>query len=105
MPRGAKPRGDRYVGKAKVKAGLASRFEGIPDVHYGKDQHWICGDLGVSEWTLTGTTKSGQQLEVRGLICSSSLEERLSAILSGKYWSEIRFDRITKAMGPVYCIQ
>ena len=66
MPRGAKPRGDRYVGKAEVRAGLARRFEGIPDVHYGKDQHWICGNLGVSEWTLTGTTKSGQQIEVRG---------------------------------------
>ena len=58
---------NRYVGKAEVRAGLASRFEGIPDVHYGNDQHWICGDLGVSEWTLTGTTKSGQQLEVRGV--------------------------------------
>jgi len=66
MPRGTKPHGDRYVGKAEVRAGLASRFEGIPDVHYGKDQHWICGDLGVSEWTLTGT-KSGQQIEVRGV--------------------------------------
>ena len=67
MPRGTNPRGDRYVGKAEVRAGLASRFEGIPDVHYGKDQHWICGDLGVSEWTLTGTIKSGQQIEVRGV--------------------------------------
>jgi steroid delta-isomerase-like uncharacterized protein len=61
------PRGDRYVGKAEVRAGLASRFEGIPDVHYGNEQHWICGDLGVSEWTLTGTKKSGQQIEVRGV--------------------------------------
>lgn len=67
MPRGARPRGDKYVGKAEVRAGLASRFEGIPDVHYGNDQHWICGDLGVSEWTLTGTTKSGKQIEVRGV--------------------------------------
>lgn len=67
MPRGTGPRGDRYVGKAEVRAGLATRFEGIPDVHYGKDQHWICGDLGVSEWTLTGTTKSGQHIEVRGV--------------------------------------
>ena len=50
MPRGARPRGDKYVGKAEVRAGLASRFEGIPDVHYGNDQHWICGDLGVSEY-------------------------------------------------------
>jgi ketosteroid isomerase-like protein len=66
-PRGAKPRGDRYVGKDEVRAGLAKRFEGIPDVHYGEDQHWACGDLGVSEWTLTGTSVAGQQLEVRGV--------------------------------------
>jgi steroid delta-isomerase-like uncharacterized protein len=68
MPRGAKPRGDRYVGKEDVRAGLAKRFEGIPDVHYGDDRHWICGDdFGVSEWTLTGTSTSGQQIEVRGV--------------------------------------
>ncbi|WP_198418805.1 nuclear transport factor 2 family protein [Cryobacterium sp. TMT4-31] len=67
-PRGAKPRGDRFVGRAEVRAGLASRFEGIPDVHYGDDRHWVCGDdLGVSEWTLTGTSVSGQRLEVRGV--------------------------------------
>jgi ketosteroid isomerase-like protein len=67
MPRGARPRGDQYIGKQKVRAGLAKRFEGIPDVHYGDDQHWVCGDLGVSEWTLTGTSTSGQHIEVRGV--------------------------------------
>jgi ketosteroid isomerase-like protein len=67
MPRGAKPRGDQYIGKYEVRAGLAKRFEGIPDVHYGDDQHWVCGDLGVSEWTLTGTSRSGQHIEVRGV--------------------------------------
>jgi ketosteroid isomerase-like protein len=67
MPRGAGPRGDHYNGKTEVRAGLAKRFEGIPDVHYGDDQHWVCGDFGVSEWTLTGTTVSGQHLEVRGV--------------------------------------
>lgn len=61
------PRGDRYVGKDEVRAGLAKRFEGIPDVHYGEDRHWACGDLGVSEWTLTGTSVSGQQINVRGV--------------------------------------
>ena len=65
MPRGAKPRGDRYVGKKEVREGLAKRFEGIPDVHYGDDQHWVGEDFGVSEWTLTGTTTSEQQIEVR----------------------------------------
>lgn len=67
MPRGAGPRGDKYVGKNEVRAGLAKRFEGIPDVHYGEDRHWACGDLGVSEWTLTGTSVSGQRVEVRGV--------------------------------------
>ena len=67
MPRGARPRGDRYVGKADVRAGLAKRFDGIPNVHYGDDRHWACGDFGVSEWTLTGTSVSGQHIEVRGV--------------------------------------
>lgn len=67
MPRGEGPRGDRYEGKEAVRAGLSRRFEGLPDVHYGDDSHWACGDFGVSEWTLTGTAKSGERVEVRGV--------------------------------------
>lgn len=67
MPRGARPRGDEYRGKAQVRAGLAKRFAGLPDVHYGDDRHWACGDFGVSEWTLTGTSVAGQRVEVRGV--------------------------------------
>ena len=67
MPRGAAPRGERYAGKTDVKAGLATRFAGLPDVHYGDDKHWVCGDLGVSEWKLTGTTPQGERIEVRGV--------------------------------------
>jgi ketosteroid isomerase-like protein len=67
MPRGKGPRGDRYVGKQEVRAGLSTRFEGIPDVHYGEDTHWACGNFGVSEWTLTGTRESGERIEVRGV--------------------------------------
>lgn len=67
MPRGVGPRGDQYIGKTEVRAGLAKRFEGIPDVHYGNDQHRVCGDFGVSEWTLTGTSATGELLEVRGV--------------------------------------
>lgn len=68
MPRGAKPRGDSFTGRDAVRAGLAKRFEGIPDVHYGDERHWVCGDdFGVSEWTLTGTLASGGRIEVRGV--------------------------------------
>ncbi len=66
MPRGSEPFGTRYVGKAQVRAGLASRFSGLPDVHYGDDEHWACGDKAMSRWLLTGTMKSGQAVKVRG---------------------------------------
>src|SRR5688500_18326730 len=66
FPRGPEPWGQRFTGKAKVREGLASRFKGIPDVHYGEDRHWISsdGNRGVSEWTLTGTTTTGVRLKV-----------------------------------------
>jgi steroid delta-isomerase-like uncharacterized protein len=65
-PRGPDPWGTRFEGKEAVREGLAARFEGIPDVHYGQDRHFVCGDRGVSEWTLTGSTTEGVRLEVRG---------------------------------------
>jgi ketosteroid isomerase-like protein len=66
MPRGHEPWGTRFVGKDEVRNGLATRFSGIPDVHYGEDRHWVSGDRGVSEWLLTGTSTTGQTVRVRG---------------------------------------
>jgi ketosteroid isomerase-like protein len=65
-PRGPEPWGRRFEGKAAVREGLASRFTGIPNVHYGDDDHFVAGDRGASEWTLTGTTTDGEQIEIRG---------------------------------------
>ena len=67
MPRGPEPCGTRYVGKSAVREGLATRFAGIPDVHYGDDDHWVAGDRAVSTWLLTGTTTTGEQVRVRGV--------------------------------------
>jgi ketosteroid isomerase-like protein len=66
MPRGSKPWGTRFTGKEAVRKGLAMRFEATPDVHYGDDRHWVSGSMGVSEWLLTGTTRAGHKVEVRG---------------------------------------
>jgi ketosteroid isomerase-like protein len=66
LPRGRDPWGQRLVGRDQVREGLASRFAGIPDVRYSDDRHWVCGDRGVSEWLLTGTTTAGVQLRERG---------------------------------------
>ena len=65
-PRGPDPWGRRFVGKEEVRRGLAARFEGIPDVRYGEDDHFVSGDRGVSEWTISGTTVEGERIEVRG---------------------------------------
>ena len=66
MPRGPKPWGARVSGKSAVRGALATRFEGLPDVHYAEDRHWVAGNLGVSEWLLTGTTPEGRAVRVRG---------------------------------------
>jgi len=66
FPRGPDPWGQRFIGKEKVREALSSRFKGVPDVHYGNDRHWVAANMGVSEWTLTGTTTSGVSLKVQG---------------------------------------
>jgi ketosteroid isomerase-like protein len=66
MPRGPDAWGTRLVGRAAVREGLAARFAGLPDVHYGEGRHWVSGDLGVSEWLLTGTRPDGEHVRVRG---------------------------------------
>lgn len=67
MPRGSEPWGRRFEGRDSVREGLASRFAGLPDVHYGDDRHWACGQFGVSEWLITGTTTAGKRIEARGV--------------------------------------
>lgn len=66
MPRGPDPWGRRFVGAAAVREGLRARLSGLPDVHYGDDRHFIDGDMGISQWTLTGTPLSGPPIKVRG---------------------------------------
>jgi hypothetical protein len=58
--------GGRFVGKEDVTRGLAARFEGIPDVTYRDDAHFVSGNRGSSEWTISGTTTEGERIEVRG---------------------------------------
>lgn len=67
MPRGPEPWGTRFEGKQAVRAGLAGRFAGLPDVHYGDEEHFVdeAAGTGMSKWTLTGT-REGQRIEVRG---------------------------------------
>ena len=65
-PRGTEAFGTRVVGKPAVREAFAARFAGIPDVRYQHDEHFVDGERGASEWTLSGTTTDGQRIEVRG---------------------------------------
>ena len=84
MPRGKEPSGTHYGGKAAVREGLATRFAGIPDVHYGEDQHWIAGNRAVSTWLLTGTTKAGEKIRVRGVDLFELRDGKISK--KDSYW-------------------
>lgn len=88
-PRGPDPFGTRFVGKDDVRAGLANRFAGIPDVHYGDDRHFVSADgtRGVSEWTLTGTTTDGERLEVRGCDLWTFRDGRI--VVKDSYWKRV----------------
>jgi len=84
MPRGPSPFGSRFVGKAAVRDGLASRFAGLPDVHYGEAEHFIRGDTGISKWLLTGTTVAGVRIAVRG--CDFYTFRDDEVIKKDSYW-------------------
>jgi ketosteroid isomerase-like protein len=84
MPRGPNPFGQRAEGAVAVKATLATRFEGIPDVHYGEDSHYIDGNVGVSKWLLTGTTAAEQKIAVRG--CDFYEFRDGKATMKDSYW-------------------
>jgi ketosteroid isomerase-like protein len=65
-PRGPDPWGKRFEGIEAVREGFAARFAGIPDVRFRDDDHFVDGDRGASEWTLSGTATDGQRIEIRG---------------------------------------
>ena len=84
MPRGSSPWGTRYAGKAAVRAGLQTRFEMLPDVHYGDVRHFATDQMGVSEWLVTGTLRSGQAIAARG--CDHYEIREGKVVRKDSYW-------------------
>jgi len=83
-PRGPDAWGRRYEGQGAVREGLSLRFTTIPDVHYGDGSHFVSGDRGVSEWTLTGTTTDGVRLSVRGCDVWTFRDDRV--VVKNSFW-------------------
>jgi ketosteroid isomerase-like protein len=83
-PRGPDPWGRRFDGQDAVREGLGARFTTIPDVHYGHGSHFVSGDRGVSEWTLSGTTTDGVRLEVRGCDIWTFRDDKV--VVKNSFW-------------------
>jgi ketosteroid isomerase-like protein len=83
-PRGPEPWGRRFEGQIAVREGLGARFTTIPDVQYGEGSHFVSGDRGVSEWTLTGTTTDGLQLRVRGCDIWTFRDDKV--VVKNSFW-------------------
>ena len=86
MPRGSEPWGSRFAGKPAVRAALAARFEGLPDVHYGSEEHFAddAAGTGMSKWVLTGTTPAGERKKVHG--CDFYTFRDGKVIRKDSYW-------------------
>lgn len=86
MPRGNQPWGSRSEGRENVRKALATRFEGLPDAHYGNEQHFVdnSANSGISKWTLTGTRRDGQRIEVWG--CDFYTFQGGKVIRKDSYW-------------------
>lgn len=83
-PRGSDPWGTRSVGREEIREAFAARFSGIPDIRYQQDEHFVDGDRGASEWTLSGTTTEGLRIEVRG--CDLWVFRNGMVVKKDSYW-------------------
>lgn len=89
MPRGSEPWGARFEGKNKVRAALATRFAGLPDVRYGEASHFVDegANTGMSKWTLTGTTPEGVRKHVLGCDFYTFRDDKV--IKKDSYWKMV----------------
>ena len=90
LPKGRDPWGTRYEGRENVRKGLATRFEGLPDVHYGNEEHFVDEDAntGMSKWLLTGTNSKGARVKVQGCDFYTFREDG-KVIRKDSYWKII----------------
>ena len=63
---GRETSGSRYEGQEQVRLRFEQVWAEIPDVRFDDARHFVSGDRGLSQWTLSGTRTNGESLEVNG---------------------------------------
>ena len=85
ISRGNAPEGRRLSGKGEIRGMLDQRFTSIPDMFWEIHTHWVSGNRGCSEWTVTGSELNGNKLNWRG--CDLwSLREDGMIMRKDTYW-------------------
>ena len=64
--RGDAPEGHRLTGKKEISRMLHQRFTSIPDMKWIIHSHWVGGDRGCSEWTVSGNELNSNKLNWLG---------------------------------------
>ena len=66
LSRGVPPEGGRARGLDEIRAMAQMRFRTIPDMYWHIRSHWVGGNRGCSEWTVTGTETNGNKINWLG---------------------------------------
>jgi len=91
MASGPEPVGRTVRGKAAIRQVLADRFKVIPDMHWAREQEWLCGDRAVTVWRVTGRGADGTALDYQGC---DLYEFGADGLIARKdtYWKIVRPD-------------
>ena len=85
LSRGVPPEGGRVRGTEALRAMLKQRFRTIPDMAWEIHSHWIGGNRGCSEWTVTGTEVGGNEINWLG-IDVWELDDEGKIVKKDTYW-------------------
>jgi hypothetical protein len=58
--------GNKVEGAKAIAAAFSAVWEQMPDAHWEHHSHFVHGNRAVSEWTFSGTTRSGERTEAQG---------------------------------------
>ena len=67
LSRGVPPEGGRARGLDEIRAMAHRRFRTIPDMYWDIRSHWVSGNRGCSEWTVSGTETNGNKINWLGI--------------------------------------
>ena len=85
LSRGVPPEGGRARGLDEIRAMARKRFRTIPDMHWEIRSHWVGGNRGCSEWTVTGTETNGNKINWLG-IDVWELDDDGKVVTKDTYW-------------------